>query len=106
MMDGITDFLDKLLAVTLGSATLYGAGGAFMHARRKGKPLSQSLVEVISGAFTANMMSNVITSQVPQEWQPICFFLVGWGGLELVGRLYEAAAAAVEKRIGRKLGGE
>lgn len=76
-----------------------------MSARRKGKPLSQSLVEVFSGAFTANMTANVIGTHIPQEWQPICFFLVGWGGLELVGRLYEAAARALERRIMRNIGG-
>lgn len=106
MMDGITDFLDKLLAVTLGSATLYGAGGAFMHARRKGKPLRQTALEVAGGAITANMLCPLVQDTAPERWHYTLFFLVGWGGLELVGRLYEAAAAAVEKRIGRKLGGE
>lgn len=98
-MDSVTEFLDRLLALLLLPATLYGAGGAFMHARRKGKPLRQTVIEVVGGAFTTNMMSDIIVGNAPGAWQPVCFFLVGWGGLELVGRLYEALAQALEKRI-------
>ena len=106
MLEGITEFLDNLLALLLLPATLYGAGGALMHARRRGKPIRQTIVEVIGGAFTANMLGGIITNYVSSDWQPICFFLVGWGGLELVGRLYEAAATALENRISKKIGGE
>ena len=105
-MDNITSLLDRILAVMLLPATLYGAGGAFIRARRTGKPLRQSIVEVIGGAFTANMTAELVVKNVPLEWWPICFFLVGWGGLELVGRLYEALAQALERRIQRKIGGE
>ena len=104
-MDSIADLIDRILALLLLPATLYGAGGALMSARRKGKPMKQTLVEVIGGAFTANMTGNIIVSNVSSDWQSICFFLVGWGGLELVGRLYEAAATALERRIIKNIGG-
>ena len=77
-----------------------------MHARRKGKPVRQSFIEVFGGAFTAHMLTPVVVAYVPDVWHSVCFFLVGWGGLELVGRLYEATAKALEDRIARKLGGE
>ena len=105
-MDTISELLDRALAALLLPATLYGAGGAFISARRAGKPLRHSIVEVFGGAFTANMMADLVAGNVPQEWLPICFFLVGWGGRDLVGRLYEATARALERRIERKIGDE
>lgn len=106
LIDNLSEILDRALAALLLPATFYGAGGAFIHARRTGKPLRQSAVEVLGGAFTANMTADLVSMNVPQEWLPICFFLVGWGGLELVGRIYEALASALERRIQRKIGGE
>ena len=103
-MDSITELIDRILALLLLPATFYGAGGALM--RRRGKSVKQSLVELASGAFTANMMQGVIADYAPHTWQPVCFFLVGWGGLELVGRVYESAAKGIENRITKKLGGE
>ena len=105
-MDSITELIDRILTLLLLPATLYGAGGALVHARRKGKPTRQSFVEVIGGAFTAHMLTPVVVAYVPDVWHSVMFFLVGWGGLELVGRLYEATAKALEDRIARKLGGE
>ena len=105
-MDSITELLDRITALLLLPATLYGAGGALMHARQKGKPIRQSFIEVIGGAFTAHMLTSVIVSYVPDAWHSVCFFLVGWGGLGLVGRLYEAAVKGLESRIARKIGGE
>ena len=105
-MDSITELIDRILTLLLLPATLYGAGGALMHARRKGKPIRQSFVEVIGGAFTAHMLTQVVVSYVPDAWHSVVFFLVGWGGLELVGRLYEAAAKGLENRITKKIGGE
>ena len=105
-MDSITELIDRILTLLLLPATLYGAGGALMHARRRGKPIRQSFVEVIGGAFTAHMLTPVVVAYVPEVWHSVMFFLVGWGGLELVGRVYEATAKALEARIARKLGGE
>lgn len=106
MMDSITELFERLLALVLGSATLYGAGGAFMHARRKGKPLRQTVIEVMGGAITTNMLSPIVQEFTPEKWHYTLFFLIGWGGLELVGRLYEATVSAVENRIRRKIGDE
>lgn len=107
MMDSITDLLERLLALAFGSATLYGAGGAFMHARRKGKPLRQTVMKVMGGAITTNMLSPLVQECTPEKWHYTLFFLIGWGGLvELVGRLYEASVGAVENRIRRKIGDE
>ena len=105
-MDSITELIDRILALLLLPATLYGAGGALMSARRKGKLIRQSFVEVVGGAFTAHMLTPVVVSYVPDVWHSVVFFLVGWGGLELVSRLYEAAATAIETRITKKIGGE
>lgn len=105
MMDDLIEFLNRALAVFLGSATLYGAGGAFMHARRKGKPLRQSAIEVLGGAITTNMLSPIVQDFTPEKWHYTLFFLIGWGGLELVGRLYEAIVCAVECRIKKNIGG-
>ena len=105
-MDSITGLIDRILTLLLLPATLYGAGGALMHARRKGKPVRQSFIEVFGGSFTAHMLTPVVVAYVPDVWHSVCFFLVGWGGLELVGRLYEAAAKGLENRITKKIGGE
>lgn len=48
-MDSIAELIDRILALLLLPATLYGAGGALMSARRKSKPMKQTLVEVIGG---------------------------------------------------------
>lgn len=104
-MDSIAELIDRILTLLLLPATLYGAGGALMHARRRGKPMRQSFVEVIGGAFTAHMLTPVVIAYVPEVWHSVVFFLVGWGGLELVGRLYEAGATALERRIIRNIGG-
>lgn len=105
-MDSITEFFDRLLALVLLPATLYGAVGAFMQARRNKKPARQTIIEVIGGTITANMLSPLVQDVTPDRWHYTLFFLVGWGGLELVGRLYEVTAKALEARIARKLGGE
>ena len=105
-MDSITELIDRILTLLLLPATLYGAGGALMHARRRGKPIRQSFVEVIGGSFTAHMLTPVVVSYVPDVWHSVVFFLVGWGGLELVGRVYEAAAKGLESRITKKVSGE
>ena len=104
-MDSIMDYLDKLLAIVLIPATFHGAGGAFMHARRKGKPLRQTAIEVVGGAITANMLCPLVQDLTPDKWHYTLFFLVGWGGLELVSRLYEATAQSLERRIQNKVGG-
>lgn len=104
-MDSVTEIIDSVLALLFLPATLYGAGGAFMHARRKGKPVRQTVLEVVGGAITANMLCPLVQDLTPEKWHYTLFFLVGWGGLELVGRIYEAVAHALERRIKRDVGG-
>ena len=106
MMDSITELFDKLLALVLLPATLYGAGGAFMQARRSKKPARQTIIEVFGGTITANMLSPLVQDFTPEKWHYTLFFLVGWGGLELVGRLYEVGARSLEQRIAQKIGGD
>ena len=77
-----------------------------MSVRRQGKPIRQSVVEIISGIFTAHMMSDVIVLYVPLVWHSTGYFLVGMGGLALMGRLYESAEAALVRRVSRKVSGE
>ncbi|MDL2315493.1 hypothetical protein LJC59_00220 [Desulfovibrio sp. OttesenSCG-928-A18] len=103
-MDSATEILDRILAWLLLPATLYGAGGALMHAGRKKQPVRKTIVELTGGAITANMVCPLVQHYTPEQMHYTLFFLVGWGGLELVGRLYEAIAAALEARIRRRLG--
>lgn len=105
-MDNITDFFDKVLALMLLPATIYGAGGAFMNAKHNGKSLRQTAIEVVGGAITTNMLAPLIDKYTPLEAHYTLFFFAGWGGLKLVSRLYEAAAQALERRIKRKIGGD
>ena len=106
ILQSLADLLDKLLYLLLLPATFYGAGGAFLHARRKGKPFRQTLVEVVGGIITVNMLSPLVQDSTPEKWHYTLFFLVGWGGLELMGRLDEVAVGALERRISKKIGGE
>jgi hypothetical protein len=105
MIDSVLEFLDRVFTLILLPATLYGAGGALMNAKRTGKPLRQTALEVIGGAITANMLCPVVQDLTPERWHYTLFFLVGWGGLEMVGRLYEVAAQMMERRIKRQIGG-
>lgn len=102
-MDSLNEFLDRALAMLFGSATIYGAGGALLNARRKGKSPAQTVSEVLGGALTANIVMPLVQEYAPEKFHYTLFFLVGWGGLELVGRLYEAFAQALEDRIKRRI---
>jgi hypothetical protein len=106
MLESIKEFIDGVLALVLLPATLYGAGGAFMSAKRKKEPLRQTVISVIGGIITTNALSPLVQDLSPESWHTTLFFLTGWGGLELVSQLYEVAAGALAKRLGRKIGGE
>ena len=97
------NYLERLLQFILLPASLYGAGGALMHSTRKGRTLGQAVIEVVGGVVTANMVCPLIQAETPAQWHYTLFFLVGWGGLELVGRLYEAGVCALERYIQRKV---
>lgn len=104
-MDPFVEWLERTLALLFVPATLYGGCGALMRSRRDKRPLRQVVSEVTGGALTAHMLTPVIVSAIPAEWHAVCFFLAGWGGLELVGRLYEAVAHGVEERLRHKIAG-
>lgn len=99
------DWLERLVAMFFVPATLYGGGGALLRRRKDRRTLGQVLSEVSGGALTAHMLAPIIQKSVSEDWHAVCFFLAGWGGLELVGRLYEAIANGVEDRIRHKIGG-
>jgi hypothetical protein len=107
MMDSITEFFDKLLALVLAAShALRRRRCVHASTARTKSPARQTIIEVIGGTITANMLSPLVQDVTPDRWHYTLFFLVGWGGLELVGRLYEVTAKALEARIARKLGGE
>ncbi|MDY0204643.1 MAG: hypothetical protein RBR49_11050 [Desulfovibrio desulfuricans] len=99
-------YLERILQFTLLPASLYGASGALMHSARKGRSIGQTFVEVVGGVVTTNMTCPLIQAEMPEKWHYTLFFLVGWGGLELVGRIYEAAVCALERYIQRKVNPE
>lgn len=103
-MNSFEEIVSKVLTFALLPATVYGAGGAFIQARRNKRPARQTLLEVIGGVITANMLSPLVQDATPEKLHFTLFFLVGWGGLELAGRMYEALANALERRIRQRLG--
>lgn len=96
---------ESLLAWLLMPATLFGAGGAMIHAVRKGKSPRQTVAEGVSGIIIAHMIYPIITAHTPEIWHYSLYFLTGWGGLELVNRVYEAAVSALEERIRGRVSG-
>ena len=98
-MQDSMNFLERVLAWLLLPTTIYGAGGAILHSVRKRRSPTQAVLEAFGGIITTNMLGPVIQSSAPEMWQFSLYFLVGWGGLEAVGRLYEAVVQAFEKRI-------
>ncbi|GAB1254774.1 hypothetical protein [Desulfovibrio falkowii] len=97
------NYLERILQFVLLPASLFGAGGALMHSSRKGRSIGQTFMEVVGGVVTTNMVCPLIQAETPDTWHYTLFFLVGWGGLELVGRLYEAGVCALERYIQRKV---
>ena len=104
-MEQFTDWVERVLSLIFVPATVYGAAGALMRRRRDTRSVRQIVSEVFGGALTAHMLTQVIQHNIPYEWQSVCFFLAGWGGLELVGRLYEAIAQGLENRVRSRIEG-
>ena len=102
-MNDLKQLLDDALSWLLLPASLYGMGGAILSAARKGKGWKQIALEGTGGVFVANMVGPLVAMHAPEHWHYTLYFLVGWCGLEGVGRLYEAIAAAVERRIQRRI---
>lgn len=105
-MEEFWDWLERVLGVVFVPATVYGGFGALMRRRRDTRALRQIVSEVAGGAVTAHMLTQGIQNNIAEEWQSVCFFLAGWGGLELVGRLYEAIAHGLEERLRNKAAGQ
>lgn len=106
MLEQVIDWLERVLAMLFVPATLYGGGGALLRRRKDTRTLGQVLSEVSGGALTAHMLAPIIQKTASEDWHAVCFFLAGWGGLELVGRIYEAVANGVEDRIRHKIAGQ
>lgn len=98
MQDNLS-LIERALAFLLLPATIWGAGGAFIHSARKGRTPLQVVFEAVGGAFTTHMLAPLVARYVSPDMHPIVYFFIGWGGLEFVGRLYEAGASALENRI-------
>lgn len=96
-------YLDRLLEALLVPASIYGAGGALLHSVRQGRPIWQTLLSVVGGVFTSNMLGPLIREQTPENWHYSLFFLAGWGGLELVAKCYDLGVCALEKYVNRKV---
>lgn len=105
MSEEIT-WLEKILAYVLLPATFWGAAGALTRSIKLRKSWKLWVFEMLGGVLTANMVYPLIAEHVDDEWHYTLFFLVGWGGLELIGRLYEASASALERRIQKKINPE
>lgn len=103
MSDEWREILERGLAWLLMPATIYGAGGAIINAARSGKNWKQVCFEGAGGVVAANMVGPLITAHSPETWHYTLYFFVGWGGLELVGRIYEAGVSALERRIQNRI---
>lgn len=104
MINSAYELLDKLLSILLLPATVLGALGAFLHSQRRGKPVLQTIIEVIGGAVVANVAMPLAHAYLPQGWHWTAFFLIGWGGLHLVERLYGLFYRGVYLRICQAMG--
>ena len=105
MSEEIT-WLEKILAYVLLPATFWGAAGALTRSIKLRKSWKLWFFEMLGGVLTANMVYPLIAERVDDKWHYTLFFLVGWGGLELIGRLYEVSASALERRIQKKINPE
>jgi hypothetical protein len=106
-MERLTSFLGDFLSFLLLPATLFGAGGALVQSGHKGKTVKQTVFAVVGGVIVTSALSPLVIAYVPQEAaHPGLYFLVGWGGLEFVDRVYQAVMGAIERRIQRKIGDE
>ena len=105
VVDSLMDWAERILTLIFVPATLYGGVGALARRRNDSRALRQIISEVCGGAVTAHMLTPAIQNNISADWQSVCFFLAGWGGLELMGRIYEAIAHALEERIRQKITG-
>lgn len=104
-MDNLTEIAERLLAWLLLPATVYGAAGAFVQTRRAGQSLRKTAVEVASGVLVTNAVAPLVEGHLAVSWHSTVYFLVGFGGMALAARVYDAAADALERRVRGKIDG-
>lgn len=88
------DFLlacKEILAYILTPATFFGAGGGLVRAMRRRGDVKQIAAEMAGGILVANMVFPIVAEHLPKPWHYTVFFLVGWGGIEMVGWAYQSA---------------
>ena len=104
-VEQFTDWVERVLSLVFVPPTLWGGAGALMRKGRGQRSLRQVFSEWFGGVVTAHMLSPVILEYSPEPWHITLFVLSGLGGLEFVGRLYEAVAQGLENRVRGKIEG-
>lgn len=103
LIDNISEWLDRFFAAIFGAATIYGAGGALLNSRNKDISTRKKIIEIIGGAFTANMLDPVVVNYVSVDWYATTYFLLGMGGVGLVEKIYQAFEDGLVERIRNKM---
>lgn len=103
-MDEFITALKECGKLALTPATVFGAGGGLIRAIRRRGSWKQVTTEMLGGVFVANMLFPVVATHLPPAWHYTAFFLVGWGGIEMVGWAYTSAAEFVRLWALRKAG--
>ncbi len=104
MINTASEIMDKIISWLLLPATIYGACGAFLRSRHRGKTFSQTGIEIFGGTVIANVTMPIVQQYAPQSWQWTAFFLVGWGGLYLVEAIYGVALRILNHKIHKHFG--
>lgn len=105
LIDNISEWLDRLLAAIFGAATIYGAGGALLNSRNKDLSTRKKIIEIIGGAFTANMLDPIVIKYASVDWYATTYFLLGMGGVGLVEKIYQAFEDGIVERVRDKISG-
>ena len=105
-MEQFIDWVERMLSLIFVPATVWGGAGALMRKGRGQRSLRQVFSEWFGGVVIAHMLSPVILQYTPDPWHITLFALAGLGGLELVGRIYEAVAQGLENRIRGRVEGK
>ena len=103
-MDDLITALKECGKLALTPATVFGAGGGLIRAIRRRGSWKQISTEMLGGVFVANMLFPVVEAHLPAAWHYTAFFLVGWGGIEMVGWAYTSSAEFIRLWALRKAG--
>ena len=99
-----TSALKECAKLALTPATVFGAGGGLIRAIRRRGSWKQVVTEMLGGVVVANVLFPVAEAYLPPAWHYTAFFLVGWGGIEMVGWAYTSAAEFVRLWALRRAG--